>query len=75
VLGGKENIKTLDGKTISINIPEGTESEKTLRLKGLGLKNESTRADLFVNIHVTVPKDLSKEEKELFKKLKTLRQD
>jgi curved DNA-binding protein len=75
VLGGKENIKTLDGKTISINIPEGTESEKILRLKGLGLKNESTRADLFVNIHVTVPKDLSKEEKELFKKLKTLRQD
>ena len=37
VLGGKENIRTLDGKTISINIPEGTESEKILRLKGLGL--------------------------------------
>ena len=36
VLGGKENIKTLDGKTISISIPEGTESGKTLRLKNLG---------------------------------------
>lgn len=73
VLGGKENIKTLDGKTISIAIPEGTESEKILRLKGLGLRNESVRGDLFVNIHVTIPKDLTKEEKELFKKLKTLR--
>ncbi len=34
VLGGKENIRTLDGKTISINIPEGTESEKILRMDG-----------------------------------------
>jgi len=75
VLGGKENIKSLDGKTISISIPAGSESGKTLRLKSLGMKNESLRGDLFVNINVTIPKDLNKEEKELFKKLKTLRQD
>ena len=72
VLGGKENIKTLDGKTISISIPEGTESGKTLRLKNLGMNN-NVRGDLFVKILVTVPKNLSKEEKELFKKLETLR--
>ena len=75
VLGGKENIRTLDGKTISINIPEGTESEKILRLKNLGMYVDNGRGDLFVNIHVTIPKDLNKEEKELFKKLKTLRQE
>ncbi len=75
VLGGKESIRTLDGKTISINIPEGTESEKILRLKGLGLINENIRGDLFVNIHVTIPKDLNKEEKELFNKLKSLRKE
>jgi len=75
VLGGKENIRTLDGKTISINIPEGTESEKKLRLKGLGLIDNGVRGDLFVDIHVTVPKNLNKEEKELFKKLKSLRQE
>ena len=74
VLGGKENIRTLDGKTISINIPEGTESEKILRLKGLGLNNENIRGDLFVNIHVTIPKDLNKDEKELFKKLKQIKE-
>jgi curved DNA-binding protein len=73
VLGGKENIKTLDGKTVSINIPEGTESEKKLRLKGLGLIDNGLRGDLLVDIHVTVPKNLNKEEKELFKKLKSLR--
>lgn len=75
VLGGKESIRTLDGKTVSINIPEGTESEKILRLKGLGLINESVRGDLFVNIHVAIPKDLNKEEKELFNKLKSLRKE
>ena len=75
ILGGKENIKTLDGKTISITIPEGTESEKILRLKGLGLISENIRGDLFVNIHVTIPKDLNKEEKELFNKLKSLRKE
>jgi curved DNA-binding protein len=73
VLGGKEHIKTLDGKTVSINIPEGTESERILRLKNLGLQKNYGRGDLFVKIHVTVPKHLSKEEKELFKKLKSLR--
>jgi curved DNA-binding protein len=75
VLGGKENIKTLDGKTVSINIPEGTESEKKLRLKGLGLIDNGLRGDLLVDIHVTVPKNLNKEEKELFKKLKSLRNE
>lgn len=73
VLGSKEKIITLDGKTISINIPEGTESENILRLKGLGLNKNYGRGDLYVKIHVTVPKDLNKEEKELFKKLKSLR--
>lgn len=75
VLGGKENIRNLEGKTISINIPEGTESESKLRLKGLGWTENGVRGDLFVAIHVTVPKNLNKEEKELFNKLKSLRQE
>ncbi len=75
VLGGKENIKTLDGKTISVKIPEGTDPETILRLKGLGMKNDNWRGDLLIKIHVNVPKNLNREEKELFKKLKSLRQE
>jgi curved DNA-binding protein len=75
VLGGKEEIKTLDGKTISITIPAGTESEKVLRLKNLGLHNNNRRGDLFVKIHVTIPKNLSEKEKKLFKELSKLRKD
>ena len=75
VLGGKEEIKTLDGKKISINIPDGTESEKILRLKKLGLQKDNERGDLFVKIQVTIPKNLSDKEKKLFKKLLKLRKE
>jgi curved DNA-binding protein len=75
ILGGKEEIKTLDGKKISIKIPEGTESEKTLRLKGLGLKKENERGDLFIKVHVTIPKNLSEKEKKIFKELSKLRKE
>ncbi len=75
VLGGKEYIRTLDGKTISINIPEGTDSGSILRLKNLGMQKESGRGDLFVRINVSVPKNLSEEEKQLFRKLQNLRKD
>lgn len=75
VLGGKEYIRTLDGKTISINIPEGTDSGSILRLKNLGMKKDSGRGDLFVRINVIVPKNLSEEEKQLFRKLQNLKKD
>jgi curved DNA-binding protein len=75
VLGGKEKIKTLDGKIININIPEGTESEKVLRLKKLGLQNNNKRGDLFVKIHVTIPKHLSEKQRKLFKELSKLRNE
>lgn len=75
VLGGKEEIKTLDGKKISISIPEGTESEKILRLKYLGLRKVNGRGDLFVKIHVSIPKNLSEKEKKLFKELLRLRKE
>lgn len=75
VLGGKEYIRTLDGKTISINIPEGTDSGSILRLKNLGMQKDYGRGDLFVRINVTVPKNLTEEEKQLFRKLQSLRKN
>jgi curved DNA-binding protein len=75
VLGGKEKIKTLDGKKISIKIPEGTDSEKILRLKALGLRKANERGDLFVKVHVIIPKNLSEKEKKLFKELLKLRKE
>ena len=76
VLGGKKQIRALNGKTVSINIPEGSDSGKILRLKGLGFRtaeNSNSFGDLLVRIKVEIPKNLNKEEKELFKKLAAMR--
>lgn len=76
VLGGKKQIRALNGKTVNINIPEGTDNGTTLRLKDLGFRtaeNSKTLGDLFVKIKVEIPKVLKPEEKELFKKLAAMR--
>lgn len=73
ILGGKIEIPTFGG-TIKINIPAGTQTGKTLRLRGKGMPiyNTDRHGDLLVKIHVNIPQDLSEEEKNLFKKLKAL---
>jgi curved DNA-binding protein len=76
ILGGKKQVITLGGKTISITIPEGTDSGKVLRLKGFGfptLESSKIYGDLLVRIKVELPQNLTKEEKELFKNLASLR--
>lgn len=74
ILGGKKQLKTLDGKTINITIPKETDNETVLRMKGLGMQKPGLgKGDLFVVIKVKVPKNLSSEEKSLFEKLAKLR--
>lgn len=76
MLGGKSKIRTLSGKNVNINIPEGTDSGTTLRLKNLGFRkeeNSNSLGDLLVRIKVEIPKNLSAEEKDLIKKLASLR--
>lgn len=76
VLGGKKSIRTIDGKVVNVSIPAGSETGTTLRLKGLGMpkyENPSERGDLLVKIDVSIPKNLSEEEKKLFSRLAELR--
>ncbi|WP_111707680.1 DnaJ C-terminal domain-containing protein [Lutibacter citreus] len=74
ILGGKLEVPTLTG-TLKITVPKGNENGKTLRLKGKGMPKygkHSSYGDLLVKLSVTMPKNLSKEEEELFKKLQDL---
>jgi curved DNA-binding protein len=75
VLGGKKNLKTLDGKTINIDIPKETDNGSVLRIKGMGMQKQDSnlKGDLFVKINVRIPKNLSQEERALFEKLAQLR--
>lgn len=72
VLGCKKDIETLHG-TIGIQIPAGTSSGQTLRLKGLGLPIKSGGYGVLnAKIKVVIPKKLSDKQIELYKKLADL---
>ena len=75
ILGGKTSVRTLKGP-IQITIPKETEQGKALRLKGLGMpKYGSTTefGDMYGKVKVALPKNLSKEEIELFQQLRNKR--
>jgi len=73
VLGGKKEVETPDGK-VTITIPPMTSSGKMLRLKGLGLpaKNGAEAGNLNLKISIVLPKTISDNELELYKKLQNL---
>ena len=74
VLGGKKEIQTLAGK-LNVPIPKGAQNGSKLRLKGKGMpvyNQPGVHGDLFVQLNVQIPKNLSQEEIKLFKKLKDL---
>ena len=78
VLGGKKKVKLINGKTINIDIPKGTDSGKLFRIGNFGLTkpgNSGERGNLFVRIIIETPKNLSKKEIELFKELSKLRKE
>ena len=75
VLGGEIEVPTLD-RPVVLTIPAGTQNGKTIRLRGLGMpdvKNPDQRGDLFANVEVQLPTNLSDEEKRLFEELRKLR--
>ena len=71
VIGGEEKVKTLEGETVMLKIPAGTDVGTVLRIPGKGLPrmNSTSRGDLMVRVSVNVPKKVSAEVRELLMKL------
>jgi curved DNA-binding protein len=75
LLGGEIPVETLKGR-VMLTIPSETQGGKRFRLKGLGmpsLKNPKVAGDLYAEVRIILPQRLSKQEKELFEQLATLR--
>ncbi|MGA7390008.1 MAG: J domain-containing protein [Pseudolabrys sp.] len=66
-LGGKVRVPTLDG-AVELAIPAGTNSGRTFRLKGKGLKAKSGAGDLLATVRIVLPERVDEEFKELMKK-------
>lgn len=73
-LGADIQVPTLDGKRARVKVPAGTQHGKVLRLKneGIPLVNGSRRGDMYIKMHVEVPKRVSGRAKELLKELSEL---
>ena len=70
-LGTKVTVPTLDGKTMSLKVPPGTQSQTKMRLKNYGLPTASgkSRGDQLVRIIVETPANLTKKQKALLEEL------
>lgn len=64
-LGAEVDVPTLNGTSVRLKIPAGTQSGKTFRLKGRGSIADASRRDLLVTVNVMVPAKLSAEAKDL----------
>ena len=74
LLGGEHSVQTLSGK-VTVKIPPGSKSGKTMRLRGMGMpvyEEPSKRGDMFVVLHVDVPAQLTDEQKALVEQLRNL---
>lgn len=71
VLGTTLQVPTLDGSA-SVTISPGTQPGAVLRLKGKGLPEFGSRrhGELYLRIEVHVPEQLSREEQELYERLR-----
>jgi molecular chaperone DnaJ len=58
-LGSRVSIRTLDGKKVAVRIPAGTGSGKRFRISGQGVEKDGKRGDLYVEVAITVPGELS----------------
>jgi len=70
-LGDKIAVETVAGE-VTLKIPAGTQSGEVFRLRGKGVKHLSHYGygDHYVRIQVVTPKNLTREEKEIFERLK-----
>jgi DnaJ-class molecular chaperone len=72
LLGTSINIETLDQKTLSINVPAGTQPDTVMSCRGEGLPHMRTRqrGNLLIKIKVVVPKELTISQKQMIEQIR-----
>ena len=66
-LGGEFTVRTLDGTESKVSVPEGAQSGRQLRLraKGMPVLRSRDSGDLFVQLVVETPQNLTRRQREL----------
>ena len=68
-LGGDVEVPTIEGKRVRLAVPAGTQTGKQIRLRSKGMSelHGHARGDMFVEIIVETPVNLTKRQQELLK--------
>ncbi len=76
-LGDEVEVPTVDGKTTALKIPAGTQSNRSFRLKGMGVPvvHSSARGDQHVIVKVVTPTNLTPEQKRLLEEFARLERE
>ena len=73
-LGGAFEVGTLDGAKSRVKVPDGTQHGKQFRLKGKGMPvlRQAQTGDLYIQVAVETPQNLSKRQRELLEEFEGL---
>jgi molecular chaperone DnaJ len=73
-LGGEVAVRTLDGGETKVKIPEGTQSGKQFKVKTKGMPVLRARdiGDLYIQVTVETPQNLTKRQRELLAEFESL---
>jgi molecular chaperone DnaJ len=65
ILGGEIEVPTIEGKKARLTIPAGTQSETRFRLRGKGMSilRQSRRGDMYIEVSVEIPVNLTSKQK------------
>jgi len=73
-LGGQFEVTSLDGSQTRVKVPEGTQNGRQFRLKGKGMPvlRQPQMGDLYIQVAVETPQNLSKRQRELLEEFEQL---
>ena len=68
-MGGEIEVPTIDGKKARVTVPDGTQTGKQFRLKGKGMPvlRSSQMGDMYIQVAVETPVNLTRRQRELLK--------
>jgi molecular chaperone DnaJ len=73
-LGGAFEVTTLDGTQTRVKVTEGTQNGRQFRLKGKGMPvlRQANMGDLYIQVAVETPQNLTKRQRELLEEFEEL---
>jgi molecular chaperone DnaJ len=69
ILGSEIEVKTIDGRTVVLDIPAGVQYNTGLKIAGEGVRWQTKPGDMLVRVRIVVPTRLTDEARELYGRL------